>query len=98
MFLAWWLVVISFVFAAANIQLKAIGALHDGRRLEEDPYPKKPGKRIPLPELYHRKYSEQTFIATHDSAAIRTEENNWSISGNQYFSPAGELLLSVVRA
>jgi hypothetical protein len=47
------------------------------------PYPKQPGHRRAVPELFHHRYSEQTFIGTHNSVAIRTKENNWSLSGNQ---------------
>lgn len=58
---------------------------------DDDPYPKRPGHRIPVPKLYHRRYSEQTFIGTHNSAAIRTAENGWSLSGNQYFNVSTQL-------
>lgn len=47
--------------------------------------PKAPGKRQPLPELYRRRYSEVTFVGTHNSAAVRTKENGWSISGRRVF-------------
>lgn len=63
--------------------------------LDDEPYPKRPGHRVPVHELYHKRYSEQTFIATHDSVAIRTKENNWSISGNQYFNIAEQLASGV---
>lgn len=56
-----------------------------------DPQPKPPGSRIPVPELYSQRYSEQTFIGTHNSVAIRTPENGWSISGNQYFNVSTQL-------
>ena len=52
----------------------------------DDPQPKPPGYRQPVPSLYHSRYSEQTFIGAHDCAAIRTADNGWSLSGNQYFS------------
>lgn len=58
---------------------------------DDDPHPKKPGQRIPVPALYHKRYSEQTFIGTHDAIAIRTPENNWSLSGNQYFNVSTQL-------
>ena len=57
----------------------------------EDPVPKTPGHRISIPQLYHRRYSEQTFIGTHNSVAIRTKDNNWSLSGNQYFNISAQL-------
>lgn len=57
----------------------------------DTPFPKQPGHRIPVPSLYHQRYSEQTFIGTHDSVAIRTEDNNWSLSGNQYFNISTQL-------
>lgn len=67
-----------------------------GRQVaEDDPYPKRPGHRIPVPALYHRRYSEQTFIGTHDSAALRTEENGYSLSGNQYFNVSMQLKAGV---
>jgi hypothetical protein len=56
-----------------------------------DPYPKRPASRIPVPALYNQRYSEQTFIGTHDAAAIRTAENGYSISGNQYFNVSTQL-------
>ena len=59
--------------------------------LDDDPYPKTPGLRVPVPALFSQRYSEQTFIGTHDSAAIRTPENGWSISGNQYFDVSKQL-------
>lgn len=58
---------------------------------DDDPQPKRPGHRVPVPELYHKRYSEQTFIGTHNAAAVRTKENNWSISGNQYFNVSVQL-------
>lgn len=53
--------------------------------------PKPPGTRHPVPSLRHHRYSEQTFIGTHNAAAIRTKENNWSLSGNQYFNISTQL-------
>ena len=58
---------------------------------EDDPHPKEPGKRVPVPSLFFHKYSEQTFIGTHNSVAIRTAENGWSLSGNQYFDVLTQL-------
>ncbi|SMR54721.1 unnamed protein product [Zymoseptoria tritici ST99CH_1E4] len=55
------------------------------------PYPKRPSSRTPVPALYHARYSEQTFIGTHDSAALRTPENGYSLSGNQYFNVSVQL-------
>ncbi|KAI5363955.1 Putative PLC-like phosphodiesterase, TIM beta/alpha-barrel domain superfamily [Septoria linicola] len=62
-----------------------------GLAAPNDPHPKKPGHRRPVPELYYKRYSEQTFIGTHDAAAVRTEDNGWSISGNQYFNVSTQL-------
>lgn len=56
-----------------------------------DPQPKKPGHRRPVPELYYKRYSEQTFIGTHNAAAVRTKENGYSLSGNQYFNVSAQL-------
>lgn len=56
-----------------------------------DPYPKRPGERRALPEQYHRRYSEQTFMGAHDAVAMRTPENGWSLSGNQYFNVSTQL-------
>lgn len=64
-------------------------------RVDEHPHPKQPGSRIPVPALYHKRYSEQTFIGTHDAVAIRTAENNWSLSGNQYFNVSTQLKAGV---
>lgn len=44
-----------------------------------------------MSELYYKRYSEQTFIGTHNSAAIRTAENGYSLSGNQYFNVSVQL-------
>lgn len=61
-------------------------------RIEDDgPFPKKPGSRIPVPALYSQRYSEQTFIGTHDAAALRTPDNGYSLSGNQYFNVSTQL-------
>ncbi|KAK1057096.1 hypothetical protein LTR74_014408 [Friedmanniomyces endolithicus] len=57
----------------------------------EYPHPKPPGSRNPVPSLYGRRYSEQTFIGTHDSVAVRTPENGWSLSGNQYYNVSVQL-------
>lgn len=56
-----------------------------------EPQPKRPGTRKPVPELYHKRYSEQTFIGAHDAPAVRTAENGWSLSGNQYFNVSTQL-------
>jgi hypothetical protein len=64
----------------------------------DDPYPKRPGSRMPVPALYHARYSEQTFIGTHDAAALRTPENGYSISGNQYFNVSIQLQSGVGEA
>lgn len=58
---------------------------------DDNPHPKRPGHRKPVYELYHQRFSEQTFIGAHDSVAIRTEDNNWSLSGNQYFNISTQL-------
>ena len=75
-------------FAAAEAHRLVDNA---GNFAEGTPFPKQPRHRIPVPSLYYRRYSEQTFIATHNSVAIRTEENNWSLSGNQYFNISVQL-------
>jgi len=54
-------------------------------------HPSPPGTRHPIPSLYHHRYSEQTFIGTHNAAAIRTKDNNWSLSGNQYYNISTQL-------
>jgi hypothetical protein len=51
----------------------------------------KPKPRTPVPSLFTARYSEQTFIGAHDSVALRTEENGWSISGNQYLNISTQL-------
>ena len=58
---------------------------------QDYPHPKQPGHRITVPELYYKRYSEQTFIGTHDAAALRTEDNGYSLSGNQYFNVSVQL-------
>ena len=58
---------------------------------DEEPQPKQPGKRVPVPSLYLKRYSEQTFIGTHNSIAVSTADNGWSISGNQYFNVTTQL-------
>ena len=60
-------------------------------RLQDDGPSKDPGKRIPVDSLFYESYSAQTFIGTHNSAAIRTEENGWSLSGNQYYNVSIQL-------
>ncbi|KAK4613757.1 PI-PLC X domain-containing protein 1 [Fulvia fulva] len=57
----------------------------------DDPVPKQPGQRIPVPALYNHRYSEQTFIGAHDAVAVRTAENGWTLSGNQYFNVSTQL-------
>lgn len=59
------------------------------------PHPKQPGHRVPVPELYHKRYSEQTFIGTHDAAAVRNKDNGYSLSGNQYFNVSVQLQAGV---
>ncbi|KAM0717923.1 hypothetical protein Q7P37_006255 [Cladosporium fusiforme] len=54
-------------------------------------HPNPPPTRHPIPSLKAHRYSEQTFIGTHNAAAIRTKENNWSLSGNQYFNVSTQL-------
>ena len=58
---------------------------------EDEPHPSPPGARLPVPAAYYRRFSEQTFIGTHNAAAVRSEENNWSLSGNQYFNVSAQL-------
>lgn len=58
-------------------------------------HPKPPSTRHPIPSLRSHRYSEQTFIGTHDAAAIRTKHNNWSLSGNQYFNVSTQLQAGV---
>lgn len=72
-------------FAVAEIRSLEANTGSLGNAAADTPFPKRPGHRIPVPSLYHRKYSEQTFIGTHNSIAIRTAGNNWSLSGNQYW-------------
>lgn len=62
---------------------------------DDAPIIKPPATRRPVPALYHRRWSEQTFIGTHNAPAIRTAENDWSISGNQYFNVSTQLLAGV---
>ncbi|KAK5725544.1 hypothetical protein LTR15_003732 [Elasticomyces elasticus] len=63
--------------------------------VDDDPHPTLPGPRTPVPSLYDQRYSEQTFIGTHDSVAVRTAENRWSLSGNQYFNVSVQLQAGV---
>lgn len=60
-----------------------------------DFHPTPPRHRHPVPSLFHARYSEQTFIGSHNAAAIRTKENNWSLSGNQYFNVSTQLASGV---
>jgi hypothetical protein len=57
----------------------------------QDFHPTPPHVRHPIPSLYHTRYSEQTFIGAHDAAAIRTKENGWTLSGNQYYNISTQL-------
>lgn len=61
----------------------------------KDFHPTPPRTRHPVPSLYHARYSEQTFIGTHNAAAIRTKENGWTLSGNQYFNVSTQLASGV---
>jgi hypothetical protein len=61
----------------------------------QDFHPTPPHVRHPIPSLYHTRYSEQTFIGTHDAAAIRTKENGWTLSGNQYYNISTQLASGV---
>ena len=61
----------------------------------KDFHPSPPGTRRPIPSLYSHRYSEQTFIGTHNAAAIRTRENNWSLSGNQYYNISTQLAAGI---
>lgn len=58
-------------------------------------HPTPPRHRHPVPSLFHARYSEQTFIGSHNAAAIRTKDNNWSLSGNQYFNVSTQLASGV---
>ena len=60
-----------------------------------DFHPTPPRHRHPVPSLFHARYSEQTFIGSHNGPAIRTKENNWSLSGNQYFNVSTQLASGV---
>ncbi|KAK5131586.1 hypothetical protein LTR08_000841 [Meristemomyces frigidus] len=77
-------VLVALVVSAGGIQQRESQG-------DDDPHPKHPGERKPVPALYGQRYSEQTFIGTHNSAAVRTAENGWSISGNQYFNVSVQL-------
>ena len=84
------------IWIFCSVWTSAIDEVHQapidlGRTVHDDPLPKTPGNRIPIPQTYYRKYSEQTFIGTHNSVAIRTKDNNWSLSGNQYFNISTQL-------
>lgn len=46
-----------------------------------DPVPKLPGKRQHIPGLYKRPYSQITWLGTHNSEALRREDNGWTLSG-----------------
>jgi hypothetical protein len=61
----------------------------------QDFHPTPPHVRHPIPSLYHTRYSEQTFIGTHDAAAIRMKENGWTLSGNQYYNISTQLASGV---
>jgi hypothetical protein len=54
-----------------------------------------PRTRHPIPSLYYHCYSEQTFIGTHNATAIRTKENNWSLSSNQHYNFSTQLASGV---
>jgi hypothetical protein len=58
-------------------------------------HPSPPRTRHPIPSLYYHRYSEQTFIGNHNAAAIRTKENNGSLSGNQYYNISTQLASGV---
>lgn len=85
------------VVLVALLQVCALAQLFSQKTTEattirdDDPHPKKPGNRTTIPNLFIERYSKQTFIGTHNSAAIRTRENNWSISGNQFFNVTTQL-------
>ena len=57
----------------------------------ERPWPKAPLHRQPVPGLNTRRYSEITFIGAHNSEALRTPDNDWSLFGNQYFNLTKQL-------
>ncbi|KAL9082427.1 MAG: hypothetical protein Q9159_006416 [Coniocarpon cinnabarinum] len=59
--------------------------------LYDIPWPKAPSRRQPMPNLNARKYSDITFIGAHNSEALRTPENDWSLFGNQYFNLTTQL-------
>lgn len=61
----------------------------------QDFHPTPPRPRHPIPSLYNLRYSEQTFTGAHDSAAIRTKENGWTLSGNQYYNISTQLASGV---
>lgn len=76
-FFASCLALFPIVLARVEHSQSPILALDD----DNDPAIKPPGHRRPVPEAYYRRYSEQTFIGAHNSAAVRTAQNNWSLSG-----------------
>lgn len=47
------------------------------------PHPQAPGKRMPVQNLYQRRYSDISWIGTHNSEALRREDNGWSLSGTK---------------
>lgn len=79
------------LFALLTILNVAIGQQFPLQGLSDDPYPKQPGHRKIPAGLQSRRYSEQTFIGAHDSPALRTEENGYTLSGNQYFNVSVQL-------
>lgn len=91
--------VASYILSWCILQAQwAFCSNHDTSRpflYPSDFQPSPPGSRQPVPSLYNQRYSEQTFIGTHDSAAIRTKDNNWSLSGNQYFNVSTQLAAGV---
>ncbi|KAF2173842.1 hypothetical protein M409DRAFT_16112 [Zasmidium cellare ATCC 36951] len=97
MYLCIFLLLFVYQCLASQVQQVPVGPLPQWLALQDDddPHPKQPGSRVPVPALYHKRYSEQTFIGTHDAVAIRTSENNWSLSGNQYFNVSTQLKAGV---
>ncbi|KAK5124427.1 hypothetical protein LTR85_001644 [Meristemomyces frigidus] len=79
------------ICASAAVYSRGSGGHTTCQLRDDNPHPKQPGSRIPVPTLYSQRYSEQTFIGTHNSAAVRTPDNGWSISGNQYFNVSMQL-------
>lgn len=90
-----WLIVVQLFRTSFATSVQSPLGLYHASSKPLDEQPKLPGRRKTIPGLYKRPYGEITWIGAHDSPALRTKENGWSLSGMSCFFFPSELRASL---